>query len=368
MVNNQSFPKLGLFLNEAKNRINEVEKICIVMGNEAADLDSMSSALTYAWYKSESIPIEKIAFVPLIPIPRDDFKLRTEAFYLFHEARINEDSLFFIDDIDMHALHTKGALRLIIVDHNKLGKSFSEYSEDIDEIIDHHQDEGQYLNVQHRIIEPVGSTATLVTINILRDLKTKIDQNIALLLAGTILLDTVNLDPKAGRVTEKDEEMVNALLPIARKSKDELFSKLQYEKFNVSNLSTFDILRKDYKEYVAGEIRYGISSAMLSLDAWKKKDPNLSAEFAKYAYDKKLKLLIVMNAYTEPRFMRELILYTPDSELLLKLTTKLTSIDLGLRPLDPPVGSDSSHYAYYAQTNESYSRKKLQPVIQDLLQ
>ena len=37
------------------------------------------------------------------------------------------------------------------------------------------------------------------------------DSQIASLLLGTILLDTVNLDPRAGRVTDKDKEIVQRL-------------------------------------------------------------------------------------------------------------------------------------------------------------
>ena len=367
MAKDQSRNELESFLKNAKNRIGSTGKLCVVMGNEAADLDSMVSAVSYAWYKTETAKQEDTACVPLIPIPRQDFKLRTEAVYLFHEAGIEEASLIFTDDLNLHALHEKSALSLILVDHNKLGKGFAEYGADVVEILDHHQDEQLYPEVKYRAIEPVGSASTLVAEHILRDLKTKVDAGLARLLAGTILLDTVNLDPNAGRLTKKDAVAVAELLPLAGKSQSELFDKLQYEKFNVANLSTSDILRKDYKAYVAGEIRYGMSSALLSLDAWKKKDPNLVAEFASYARSMNLTLLIVMNAYTKPKFTRELALYSPDSALLKKVIAELAGTDLGLTPLTPPKGDDADHYAWYAQTNEAYSRKKLQPLVQNFL-
>jgi len=367
MAKDQSRNELESFLKNAKNRISSTRKLCVVMGNEAADLDSMVSAVSYAWYKTETAKLADTACVPLIPISRQDFKLRTEAVYLFHEAGIEEALFIFTDDLNLHALHEKSALSLILVDHNKLGKGFAEYGADVVEILDHHQDENLYPEVKYRVIEPVGSASTLVAEHILRDLKTKVDASIALLLAGTILLDTVNLDPNAGRLTKKDAVAVAELLPIARKSQSELFDKLQYEKFNVANLSTSDILRKDYKGYVAGEIRYGMSSVLLSLDAWKKKDSNLVAEFASYARSMNLTLLIVMNAYTKPKFTRELALYSPDSALLKKVIAALAGTDLGLTPLAPPKGDDADHYVWYAQANEAYSRKKLQPLVQNFL-
>jgi len=336
------------------------------MGNEAADLDSMVSAVVYAWYKTSIATEDSIVYVPLIPIPREDFRLRTEAVYLFAQSKIVEKDLLFIEDIDLAALSAAQKLRLILVDHNKLGKAFSMYAESVVEIIDHHQDEG-LSPAAKKVIEPVGSASTLVAESIVRDIPERIDAEIATLLEGTMLLDTVNLDPEAERVTEKDSKMASTLLPISGMAQKSLFDALQFEKFNVANLSTADILRKDYKEYMAGAVRYGMSSALLSLDSWKQKDPALTKEFAAYAASRKLDLLIVMNAYTQPKFTRELVLFGTERGLVGRLASGLEQADLGLSPLAAPAGADPNTYKWYAQANESYSRKKLQPVIQTIL-
>lgn len=363
----QSNSALNAFLKTARAQLGTGKTKCVIMGNEAADLDSMASAVTYAWYKQMSGIDAAFSYVPLIPIPREDFRLRTEAAYLFGEAGIHEDELLFIEDIDLAALSSTGKLKLILVDHNKLGKAFSPYADSVIEVIDHHQNEGLYPATAKKIIEPVGSASTLVAECIVRDIKGSVDTGIATLLAGTILLDTVNLDPAAGRVTEKDAKIASILLTRSGREQKSLFDALQYEKFNVANLSTTDILRKDYKEYTMGEIRYGMSSALLSLEVWKKKDPRLAGELASYAASRKLNILIVMNAYTEPKFTRELVLYGSDDSLLGRLAHGLEGADLGLTALTAPAGADPQKYRWYSQANESYSRKKLQPVIQTLL-
>ncbi len=78
-----------------------------------------------------------------------------------------------------------------------------------------------------------------------------LDANLALLLAGPIVLDTVNFAAGTARFTEKDVMMFQTLLGIAGDSlcREDLFAKLQEEKFSVSSLSSWDLLRKDYKEW-----------------------------------------------------------------------------------------------------------------------
>lgn len=356
------------FLQEVRANKENAREAWVVMGNEAADLDSMASAVCLAWQLARKSSQAGTVYLPLMPIPREDFRLRTEAAFLFSEAGLSETELFFTDDVSLEALGKKGTLRLVLVDHNKPGKAFAAFLPNVAGVVDHHQDEGLFPDLKDRTIEPVGSACTLVAEKILAEGLADIPSDAALLLAGTILLDTVNLDPAAGRVTPKDEAMVRALLPIAGKSQQVLFDRLQFEKFNVASLSTFDLLRKDYKEYSAGSIRYGMSSVLLSLESWKKKDLKLPEELKRYAESRKLSLLLVMNAYTEPKFTRELVVYSPDPALFRKVDDFLKASDLGLSPLPSPAGSIPDCFGWFAQANESYSRKKLQPVIQQLLE
>jgi exopolyphosphatase len=358
---------LNEFLKNARVSLKSENKICIVSGNEAADLDSMASALIYAWYKTTSNSDSSISYVPLIPIPREDFKLRTEAVFLFGEAGVTEEEMLFADDIDLTVLKNSKKLSLALVDHNKPAKSMADLSELIVGIVDHHQDEGLFPSIPERCVKPVGSAITLVAEKLLALTPPPIDKAIAVLIAGTILLDTVNLDPQAGRVTPKDFQVVSALMPLTFCEQSQLFETLQYEKFNVSKLSTSDLLRKDYKEYAAGNIRYGMSSVLLSIDSWKKKDSNLCESLAHYARQRKLNILLAMNAYTDPEFKRELVVYCSDPAVFAKTSAFLNALDLGLAAVDAPDGSRKDMYGWYAQANGSYSRKKLQPPLQEFL-
>ena len=93
----------------------------------------------------------------------------------------------------------------------------------------------------------VGSCCTLVTETILKDSPDFLTSDSALvpLLLGTILLDTVNLAEQAGRTTPKDMEIVQRLHALRpHLDLNVIFGNLQKAKFDVSSLSTVDLLRK----------------------------------------------------------------------------------------------------------------------------
>lgn len=365
MSNPVPAPTIVQFLGKARAALAGAAAVCAVTGNEAADLDSMASAVVYAWLRSREAGSS--VCVPLIPIPREDFRLRTEAVYLFKEAGVSEQDLLFLEDVDLAALKARSALQLVLVDHNKPSKAMAAYADCVTGVIDHHQDEGLFAAASPRLVEPVGSCMTLVAGLALASAPAAIDRSLAVLMTGTVLLDTVNLDPQAGRVTPKDAALVAAVLGHTVMEQKALFDRLQTEKFNVADLSTADLLRKDYKEYVAGSLRYGMSSVLLSIADWKKKDKGLAKALAAYASERKLQVLVVMNAYTEPRFTRELVVYSADAGLFSKLSAWLAASDLGLAAVPGPADAPASAYGWYAQANESYSRKKLQPPLQDAL-
>jgi exopolyphosphatase len=331
-----------------------------VLGSEASDLDSMASSVAYAWLLARQ-PGELLT-LPVINIPRGDFALRTEAVWLFREAGVQVDDLIFLDEIDLDRAHAQGRLRLVLVDHNSLPASRRDWGRIVEEILDHHADEGLYPDAR-KIIAPVGSAATLVAERLLQSAPQPPVPAVSTLLLGTILLDTVNLDPAAKRVTPRDEQAAARLLEITGTDRQSLFLRLQAEKFNVSVLSTRDILRKDYKEYRLGAVKCGISSAPLSLGDWIGKDPRIEDSFAQYARSRDLDLLLAMCAYTQPEFRRELAVYTADTALGDSVVALLDSSGLGLSPMEAGARLSGGNLRCYTQADAGGSRKKLQPLL-----
>ena len=346
----------------ATARANLADTRLVVMGNEAADLDSMASSIAYGFLCSLLSP--PVAALPVMPIAKADFILRTEAVYVFQEAGIPLEEVLFFDEVDLDSL--PGNAELMLVDHNALSSGLKKFADRVTGILDHHKDEGLFLDAEPRIIQTIGSTASLVAMEFERN-QVAIPPELATLLTGTILLDTVNLDDKAGRVTEADKEIAARLLPICPLLREEFFSRVQEAKFNIQGLSTVDLLRKDYKEWQLGKMRCGIGSALLPVADWCAMDNDLAAGFAAYADQQQLDLLLSMNAYTDPDFQRDLVVYSPTEERHQQLVSFLNENELALQPITCPdqVPVAKGFHGLYSQGNLAVSRKKLQPLLAD---
>lgn len=349
------------YLEGLKIKFSYNKPVTVVMGNEAADLDSMASAVCYAWYlyldDSSQNPF------PLINIPKADFKLRTEAVFLFEEAGVNIDHLLFLEDIDLDKLKSGSNLKLILVDHNKLASDQTGLETLISGILDHHADEKSYPLDAVTDIRPVGSAATLVTELFLKDQHSSIEKSLGTLLLGTILLDTVNLNPEAERVTDDDSRAAKGIVDITGLDSAKLFEKLQFEKFNVSSLGSYDLLRKDYKEWQFGSVKLGIGSVLLPIEKWASKDPYIVGECEHYLKERNLDVLLAMNAFTSLEFTRQLLMYIPNDKLKVDTSEFLEGSDLGLEKID--IGLYEESCLFYNQKNLSISRKKLQPILKD---
>ena len=166
-------------------------------------------------------------------------------------------------------------LRITLVDHNELKGPFISYGLDkyVYEIIDHHLDTGKYPHIinDKRYIDynsvtrsGVGSTCTLVA-NRLLQLRQKfitqmknsnssslnlasfiIDGSLAKVLGSVIILDTIGLDPKAGRTTELDSQIIQELNTIINSEieSNSLISNEQNTKHGLDIQATFTTLMK----------------------------------------------------------------------------------------------------------------------------
>ena len=106
---------------------------------------------------------------------------------------------------------------------------------------DHHKDQWPADVKVSKQIEPVGSCCTLVAEKLL--MVDVLDSQITSLLLATILLDTVNLHPRAGRSTEKDIDVVQQLQDKYPVALDELYRSVSTGWFNfichLENLGLF---------------------------------------------------------------------------------------------------------------------------------
>ena len=299
-------------------------RLHFVLGNEAGDADSIISALCYAYVLYSQRQTNSLYFgnnnddddeewsttltgtendvavivVPIVSIPRSEIKLRPDVVRLLDLAGIDIRDLICIDDefiISTLLLATRASsstsstttsaatseeaatsspiiprskkqqVCLILVDHNRLRSSLSHLSNNVIEIMDHHEDELCYFDT---VVPPgssgsgsskrniafqdgaalVASTCTLVVERLFNitptttttssggggggggdgrnrscsstasatektavPTTTTIDANLGLLLLGVILLDSVNMNIDAGKGTARDEFAISLL-------------------------------------------------------------------------------------------------------------------------------------------------------------
>lgn len=339
-----------------------------MLGNEACDLDSMVSALALAFYLTKTSEAEDI-FIPVLNIKRSELPLRGDNVFFLQEVKIPEPALIFRDEIDLLALHQAGQLTLILVDHHILPKSDAALEEAVAEVLDHRPIEQKYCPPCHVSVELVGSCATLVTERILQGAPETLDRQTAALLHGTIILDCVNMDTNIGKATPKDSKYVEeleALFPDLPKRKD-IFDSLQKAKFDVSGLTTEQMLRKDQKTVYRQGTKVAISAIYMDLKAFLQRTDlftDLSSFCHDHSYDALVAMTIFFNTQNEP--VRQLAIFCPHEALRMTICGILersTSPPLKLTPIP----STSPNLQAYHQGNTQVSRKKLLPVLQEAL-
>jgi len=359
------------------------------MGNEASDMDSIISSLLYGYLLGSKNKTSNQVHIAVMNIPREDFSLRTETCWIFSQLNISTEDLLFFPEIEanLDELMKKNRLQLILLDHNILAQHQKKFEKCVREIVDHHKDEKIYPEAKgdYRIIDMVGSCCTLVALKYLYTndfnstslLEGTEGEKAIRLLVGTILLDTVNLDPKHKKVTPKDEEAVAKLSQIVKyddKFRFNLFTTLQDTRFDQSSMSSYDLLRVDYKQWTMA-VEVGIGSHKVPIKVWLQKDSKIVETLEKYLLSRKLDILFVMTAYFEPpnsdKFFRELLVYTTKKDLMQPVVDFLQKkTDLNLMPIEQESSkklNDSHHFiSFFNQGNIGHSRKQLQPFLMDL--
>ncbi|XP_052003750.1 exopolyphosphatase PRUNE1 [Xyrauchen texanus] len=340
----------------------------IVMGNEACDMDSMVSALTFAYFLSKTLDSKKVP-VPVLNIPRAEFPLRSDSIFMLRETGLSQDYLLFRDEVDLYSLHKAKRLTLTLVDHNVLPSADSILEDAVVEVIDHHLLERPPSRSCPITIETVGSCATLVTERIAQKAPEVLDQQVAQLLYGAIILDCVNMAPEAGKVTPKDSQYVFFLEKHFPKlpPRGALFQSLQNAKFDVSGLSTEQMLLKDMKVASGGDLRLAVSVIYMTLEAFLQRR-GLQQDLCDFCHNHNYNLVVAMTISfidnKEP--FRQLAVYSSSSvyrEEMSKALEKARNPSLDLQPMSSPY----SDVKAFVQGNTLASRKKVLPIISDFL-
>lgn len=317
-------PAVSTFLKGSKRVLTEpiVQKIAVVLGNQASDADSIISSLCYAKFLQDR---HQRTHIPLTCMSRKDLVFRREVQLLLNTVNVDLSDLICTEDIQLHKLFDTNCLSLVLSDHNELEHALSSLSESVVEIIDHHADNGLYQWVKpnrrniafdkHTSKALVGSTCTLVAEKYFESSIPMCDE-VATLLMGVIALDTINMDPHAGIGTERDGAALEKLRSISTHSQNDLFELLRGAKLDPEfwrQLSVDDVLRIDYKTFQSAAMKdkqvptLGMAAALMPLQAFLSKQ-ELYETAKKVMAEQNLGLLVVMTFVHQPAPHRELLL------------------------------------------------------------
>ncbi len=152
----------------------------------------------------------------------------------------------------------------ILVDHNELSQAVDGIEEaEILEIIDHHR-VGDISTTAPIYVynDPVGSTCTVVA-GIMFLYQTHIPNEIAGILLSGILSDTLLLT--LSTTTERDRSVAHRLAEIAGIDIQSYARELLHESIHLEDKSAAELIAADFKEFVIGGKKLGVSQ-MMSLD------------------------------------------------------------------------------------------------------
>lgn len=376
------------FLQERKNKPTRH----IVIGNEAGDADSIISAITFAFVEF----LQSNHITPVISIPRRDLETqRPETTLLLQIAGLSIDSMLFVDDESWKQF----PLNVTLVDHNRLASSMNdETTYKVVEILDHHQDEGMHQECSARTIAferdkaTVASTCTLVLERLQHFYHAPLPVNLAILLLGVILLDSVNMNESIGKGTPRDASAIQSILNstnwaelsdhaksvlqcTAGKQPDTnlFFGVLQNAKFEPAfwhSLSARDALRLDYKSFGYGSRpgSFGMSTVLMPMKDFLDKQ-NLISNIRDYMKDMQVDFLGILLAHSDEtgNLRREVILVDSNTfplNELIEFLRKEPSLKLADDRHDVKGSDDLGlRIRCFTQGNTKASRKQVVPIL-----
>ena len=184
--------------------------------------------------------------------------------------------------------------QIIMVDHNEFSQSVRAIEEArILEVIDHHRinDFSSTQPVSFRN-EIVGSTATIIA-TIFRENQIPVPQNLAGLLLGALLSDTMNFHSPT--TTEKDRQTANILAAMADLDIDEFARDMFAVTADTTGKSYAEMLNQDMKIYSIRDCNLSISQVIVtSTEQIRKESAQIQPAIETFCRKKRLDLAVLV--------------------------------------------------------------------------
>ena len=179
----------------------------------------------------------------------------------FRSYPILDENGKVVGSLSRYHLNNYKRKQLILVDHNETKQSIDDIEHgEVLEIIDHHRiGDFESSNPITITTKAVGATASIIA-NMFFDNDFKISKNLAGLLLGAILADTLNLNSPT--TTSIDKEIAKKLEKISDVNGKKLYEEMLKHGESLQSKKSIDILYDDYKEYNINGNKIGIAQAI----------------------------------------------------------------------------------------------------------
>ncbi|XP_078241215.1 protein prune homolog 2 isoform X2 [Pogona vitticeps] len=319
------------FLQRAQAKLSQnkhLDKVHVVLGKASCDLDSLISALTYAYYLEKVSPPDNLC-LPVLNIPRREFCYHTESRVILEELNVPESLYVFLDEIDLNQLNSEGKLSLTLLNSNTLTSEEKSLESAVVRVINPEERCGSSS-------ELLESTSSLVAKELLQKTPELITPQLAHLLRASILSKVMAKD--SVRITEEQEEV---LLMLEEKfpellPREDVITVLQEAHRHANGLSLEEAMLKDLKEVSDGEIKVAVSTIYMNLEDYlfcKNMTGDLKAFVHKYGFD----VLVILASYLseEEGKKRQIAIYSENMELGNQICCELEECQNPCLELDP---------------------------------
>lgn len=167
----------------------------------------------------------------------------------------------FVGMISRRSLLNMPSKKIILVDHNELDQAVDGLEDaEVVEIIDHHK-LGTVETIKPVFVrnQPVGCTSTIIY-QMFMENDIKIPKNIAGLLCGAIISDTLLY--RSPTCTTMDQAAAEALAVIAGIKTEELATSMFRAGSDLHSKSEEEIFYQDFKRFNAGSVTFGVGQIM----------------------------------------------------------------------------------------------------------
>nr|XP_060618155.1 protein prune homolog 2 isoform X2 [Anolis sagrei ordinatus] len=350
------------FLQRSKTKLSRskyLDKVHVVLGKKSCDLDSLISALTYAYYLEKVSP-PNILCLPVLNITRKEFCYHTETKFILEELNIPESLHVFCDDIYLNQLNNEGKLSLTLLNSSALTSEDKSLESAVVRVIcPEAQCDGN--------VELVESTSSLVAKELLQKAPELITLQLAHLLRGSILSKVIAMDLE--KITEEQEQVLSSLeekfpelLP-----REDIITVLQGAQLQADGLRIEEAMLKDLKEVSDGEIKVAVSTVYMNLEdclLHRNITGDLKAFVDKYGFD----VLVILARYLseEEQEKRQIAVYSENMELGNQICCELEECQNPCLELDPlEYGCDQ--LLLYQQENSTANCNEIFLLMKDVI-